>query len=174
MGIVHCSFLVSSHGLSDSLGLIAERIIAELEFEAENGTLPENDGGVDEQGATQHEDTRTAPLTNRGDAVEDAPVTRSQAGDGQEAAVEMLRGRGQTRWQPPMPELLQVETAGHIVERASDAYVITPDDTCEKHKVEYSTGPGRQAGRRWLTEAEFEHLEDAAKVVDDLGAGDGL
>ncbi|KAE9266843.1 hypothetical protein PR003_g31980 [Phytophthora rubi] len=82
MGIVHCSFLVSSHGLSDSLGLIAERIIAELEFEAENGTLPENDGGVDEQGATQHEDTRTAPLTNRGDAVEDAPVTRSQ-GEGQ-------------------------------------------------------------------------------------------
>ncbi|KAE8962882.1 hypothetical protein PF007_g20440 [Phytophthora fragariae] len=80
--IVYCSFLVSSHGLSDSLGLIAERIIAELELEAENGTPPENDGGVDEQGATQHEDTRTAPLTNRGDAVEDAPVTRSR-GEGQ-------------------------------------------------------------------------------------------
>ncbi|KAE9262265.1 hypothetical protein PR003_g33603, partial [Phytophthora rubi] len=76
--IVHCSFLVSSHCPSDSLGPIAERIVAELELEDEEGTLPENGGGVGEQDATQHGDTRAALATSRGDAGEDAPVTRSR------------------------------------------------------------------------------------------------
>ncbi|KAE9258850.1 hypothetical protein PF008_g33509 [Phytophthora fragariae] len=86
----------------------------------------------------------------------------------------MLRGRGQTRWQPPMPELLEVETAGYIVERARRRVRNRAGRYVREHQVEYSTGPGRPAGRRWFTEAEFERLEDAAKVVDDLGAGDGV
>ncbi|KAE9270147.1 hypothetical protein PF001_g28918 [Phytophthora fragariae] len=99
---------------------------------------------------------------------------RAAAGDGQGAAVEMLRGRGQARWQPPMPELLQVETAGYIVERARRRVRNRAGRYVREHQVEYSTGPGRPTGRRWLTEAKFERLEDAAKVVDDFGAGDGV
>ncbi|KAE9219288.1 hypothetical protein PF005_g7929 [Phytophthora fragariae] len=44
-------------------------------------------------------------------------TTLAQLGDDTEA-VEMLRGRGQPRQPVPMPELLQVPTAGYIVVRA--------------------------------------------------------
>ncbi|KAE9256740.1 hypothetical protein PF001_g33367 [Phytophthora fragariae] len=73
-----------------------------------------------------------------------------------------------------MPELLQVETAGFIAERARRRVRNRAGRYVREHQVEYGTGPGRPAGRRWLTEAEFERLEDAAKVVDDLGARDGV
>ncbi|KAE8959471.1 hypothetical protein PR001_g30704 [Phytophthora rubi] len=96
---------------------------------------------------------------------------RAADGDGQGAVVEMLRGRGQVRWQPPMPELLQVETAGYIVERARRRVRNRAGRYVREHQVEYSTGPGRPTGRRWLTEAKFERLEDAAKVVDALEPG---
>ncbi|KAE8970321.1 hypothetical protein PF011_g26466 [Phytophthora fragariae] len=74
----------------------------------------------------------------------------------------------------PMPELLQVATAGHIEERArrrtrnrAGRYVI-------EHEVEYTTRPGMPTGRRWLTAAEFETLLDAGKIADDLTSGDGV
>ncbi|EGZ07891.1 hypothetical protein PHYSODRAFT_288758 [Phytophthora sojae] len=94
--------------------------------------------------------------------------------DEQGAVVDMLRGRGRARWQPPMPELLQVETAGYIVERARRRVSNRAGRYVREHQVEYSTGPERPEGRRWLTEAAFEQLEDAAKVEDDLGTGDGV
>ncbi|KAE8984366.1 hypothetical protein PR003_g24799 [Phytophthora rubi] len=53
--IVHCSFLVSSQCPSDSLGTIAERIVAEVELEDENGTLRENDDGAECDAARRHE-----------------------------------------------------------------------------------------------------------------------
>ncbi|KAE9268807.1 hypothetical protein PR003_g31321, partial [Phytophthora rubi] len=98
----------------------------------------------------------------------------SGAGGDTGATVDMLRGRGRPRQPAPMPELLQVATAGHIEERArrrtrnrAGRYVI-------EHEVEYTTRPGMPTGRRWLTAAEFETLLDAGKIADDLTSGDGV
>ncbi|KAE8962061.1 hypothetical protein PR003_g31095 [Phytophthora rubi] len=98
----------------------------------------------------------------------------SGAGGDTGATVDMLRGRGRPRQPAPMPELLQVATAGHIEERArrrtrnrAGRYVI-------EHEVEYTTRPGMPTGRRWLTAAELETLLDAGKIADDLTSGDGV
>ncbi|KAE9032940.1 hypothetical protein PR003_g8925 [Phytophthora rubi] len=98
----------------------------------------------------------------------------SGASVGAGAQVEMLRGRGRPRQPAPMPELLQVATAGHIEKRArrrtrnrAGRYVI-------EHEVEYTTRPGMPTGRRWLSAAEFETLLDAGKIADDLTSGDGV
>ncbi|KAE8891153.1 hypothetical protein PF010_g8974 [Phytophthora fragariae] len=98
----------------------------------------------------------------------------SGASVGAGAQVEMLRGRGRPRQPAPMPELLQVATAGHIEKRArrrtrnrAGRYVI-------EHEVEYTTRPGIPTGRRWLSAAEFETLLDAGKIADDLTSGNDV
>ncbi|KAE8902053.1 hypothetical protein PF003_g14171 [Phytophthora fragariae] len=73
-----------------------------------------------------------------------------------------------------MPDLLQVATAGHFVERArrraqnrAVLYVI-------EHEVEYTTRPGMPTGRVWLSATEFETLLDVRKIADNLTSGDGV
>ncbi|KAG1689217.1 hypothetical protein DVH05_002710 [Phytophthora capsici] len=73
-----------------------------------------------------------------------------------------------------MPVLLQVETAGHIVEYARRRTRNRAGRYEMEHQVEYSTAPGQRTARRWLTAREFEVLLDAGKIEDDLTAGDGV
>ncbi|KAG1683615.1 hypothetical protein DVH05_011880 [Phytophthora capsici] len=73
-----------------------------------------------------------------------------------------------------MPVLLQVETAGHIVECARRRTRNRAGRYEVEHQVEYSTAPGERAAKRWLTACAFETLLDAGKIEDDLTAGDGV
>ncbi|POM76638.1 Hypothetical protein PHPALM_6101 [Phytophthora palmivora] len=120
--VVHCSFLVSSSCPSDSLGSVAERMLRELE-EEDNEASAEAEDGRDETDTGHDGETSV------------------------QAAVEMLRGRGWTRRPKPMLELLQVETAGHIVEcgrrrarNRAGRYVL-------EHEVEYGVHSGQPTGR---------------------------
>ncbi|ETM40702.1 hypothetical protein PPTG_14704 [Phytophthora nicotianae INRA-310] len=93
---------------------------------------------------------------------------------GAAAEVEMLRGRGRPRRSEPMPALLQVATAGYIVERVRRRVRNRAGRYTLEHQVEYSTQRGQPSGRWWLTHVEFEELDDAGKIEGDLGAGDGV
>jgi len=88
--------------------------------------------------------------------------------------VEMVRGRGRPRLPEPTPVLLQVATAGPIVERARRRVRNRAGRYVLEHEVEYSERPGMQTERRWLTAEKFEELLDAGKVEDDLAARDGV
>ncbi|KAE8953641.1 hypothetical protein PR002_g32315, partial [Phytophthora rubi] len=90
------------------------------------------------------------------------------------AAVEMLRGRGRPRQPVPMPELLQVPTAGYIVERARRRVRNRAGRYELQHEVQYGVRPGGPSSRRWLSATEFEELLDAHKIEGDLGTGDGV
>ncbi|KAG6614839.1 RNA-dependent DNA polymerase [Phytophthora cinnamomi] len=278
--IHHCSFLVSSRCPSDSLGVIAEKLLAELEQEdgASDGGSAVGDGA--EQGGSQHDGESTAATTSSGNTADESTVGESRdegqmmrgdttrdvtagtsgresvttaqlrvpvptrttlSGQDEEEKQRTVKAREETKerrrreaderearvaWRlhvtsrrpqkqkqlvqtllvvflavrkpmitrptqlhdedptltitevtakpPPMPELLQVETAGYIAERARRRVRNRAGRYVREHQVEYSTGPGQPTGRRWLTEEEFEQLDDAAKVTDDLGAGDGV
>ncbi|KAG6622224.1 uncharacterized protein IUM83_09766 [Phytophthora cinnamomi] len=43
-----------------------------------------------------------------------------------------------------------------------------------EHEVQYGVRRGGPMGRRWLSAEEFEALDDAHKIEDDLDAGDGV
>ncbi|KAG6614971.1 RNA-dependent DNA polymerase [Phytophthora cinnamomi] len=160
----------------------ARRQAARHEQEAAEAEAASTDAASGIHGGAEADDHEAKTIARRGPDADDhgchgeaSTDTEESAVDGERGAtVEMLRGQGRPRWQPPMPELLQVETAGYIVERARRRVRNRAGRYVREHQVEYSTGPGRPTGRRWLTEEEFEQLEDAAKVVDDLGAGDGV
>ncbi|KAJ8525454.1 hypothetical protein ON010_g15660 [Phytophthora cinnamomi] len=89
-------------------------------------------------------------------------------------AVEMRQGRGRRRQPAPLPELLQVATAGYIVERARRRVRNRAGRYVLEHQVEYSTRRGGPMGKRWLTAQQFEELLDNGKIEDDLAAGDGV
>ncbi|KAE9178217.1 hypothetical protein PF004_g25549 [Phytophthora fragariae] len=90
------------------------------------------------------------------------------------AAVEMLRGRGRPRQPVPMPELLQVPTAGYIVDRARRRVRNRSGRFELQHEVQYGVRPGGPSSRRWLSATEFEELLDAHKIEGDLGTADGV
>ncbi|KAE8983827.1 hypothetical protein PR001_g23344 [Phytophthora rubi] len=90
------------------------------------------------------------------------------------AAVEMLGGRGRPRQPVPMPELLQVPTAGYIVDRARRRVRNRSGRFERQHEVQYGVRPGGPSSRRWLSATEFEELLDAHKIEGDLGTGDGV
>ncbi|KAJ8518446.1 hypothetical protein ON010_g18208 [Phytophthora cinnamomi] len=99
--------------------------------------------GRDSSGGGGVGDGPPVPVGNRARQV--AEDSRRDGGDregGDGAGVGMLRGRGRPCRQMPLPEQLQVQTAGFIVERAqrrvrnrAGLYVI-------EHEVEYSTRRG--------------------------------
>ncbi|KAE9023030.1 hypothetical protein PR001_g13015 [Phytophthora rubi] len=66
------------------------------------------------------------------------------------AEVEMLRGRGRPRRPEPMPALLQVATAGHIIERARPRVRNRAGRYVLEHEVEYAEQQGQPIARRWL------------------------
>ncbi|KAE9264022.1 hypothetical protein PF001_g31455 [Phytophthora fragariae] len=90
------------------------------------------------------------------------------------AAVEMLRGRGRPRQPVPMPELLQVPTAGYIAERARRRVRNRAGRYELQHEVQYGVRPGGPSSRRWLSATEFEELLNAHKIEGDLGTGDDV
>ncbi|KAE9261614.1 hypothetical protein PF008_g32804 [Phytophthora fragariae] len=71
-----------------------------------------------------------------------------------------------------MPALLQVTTAGHIIERARRRVRNRAGRYVLEHEVEYAEQQGQPTARRW--HEEFEELDDAGKIEGDLGAGDGV
>ncbi|KAE8878226.1 hypothetical protein PF010_g29196 [Phytophthora fragariae] len=73
-----------------------------------------------------------------------------------------------------MPTLLQVATAGHIIERARRRVRNRAGRYVLEHEVEYAEQQGQPTARRWLSHEEFEELDDAGKIEGDLGAGDGV
>ncbi|EGZ12915.1 hypothetical protein PHYSODRAFT_257212 [Phytophthora sojae] len=89
--IVHCSFLVSSRCPSDSLGVIAEKIITELELEDDDAELRRSDGGDEEQVAVQpgdgqdegQHDGRSAVATAHAGAAVDGRVVTEGREEGQ-------------------------------------------------------------------------------------------
>ncbi|KAE8963637.1 hypothetical protein PR002_g29230, partial [Phytophthora rubi] len=101
-----------------------------------------------------------------------------QAGTGSSevggAEVQMLRGRGRPRRPEPRTALLQVATAGHIIERARRRVRNRAGRYVLEHEVEYAEQQGHPTARRWLSHEEFEELDDAGKIEGDLGAGDGV
>ncbi|KAE9290339.1 hypothetical protein PF008_g25636 [Phytophthora fragariae] len=73
-----------------------------------------------------------------------------------------------------MPELLQVPTAGYIVERARRRVRNRAGRYELQHEAQYGVRPGGPSSRRWLSATEFEELLDAHKIEGDLGTGDGV
>ncbi|KAE9077604.1 hypothetical protein PF007_g24183 [Phytophthora fragariae] len=73
-----------------------------------------------------------------------------------------------------MPELLQVPTAGYIVERARRRVRNRAGRYELQHEVQYGVRPGGPSSRRWLSAKEFEELLDAHKIEGDLGTGDDV
>ncbi|KAE8951995.1 hypothetical protein PR003_g34584, partial [Phytophthora rubi] len=106
-------------------------------------------------------------------AGESGDVELAQLSD-DTAAVEMLRGRRRPRQPVPMPELLQVPTAGYIVERARRRVRNRAGRYELQHEAQYGVRPGGPSSRRWLSATEFEELLDAHKIEGDLGTGDGV
>ncbi|ETO74926.1 hypothetical protein F444_09412 [Phytophthora nicotianae P1976] len=164
------NFLVSSRCSSNSLGVVADRILAELA--AEKDVTEERDGGTTmqqeplaveaatggedgdgerrdgEQGPGGREQRDGKQREDDGNASREGEADEGARTGGAAAEVETLRGRGRQRRPEPMPALLQVATAGYIVERArrrvrnrAGHYTLDP-------RVEYSTQRGRPSGRR--------------------------
>ncbi|KAE9266398.1 hypothetical protein PF008_g31617 [Phytophthora fragariae] len=73
-----------------------------------------------------------------------------------------------------MPELLQMPTAGYIVERARWRVQNRAGRYELQHEVQYNVRPGGPSSRRWMSTTEFEELLDARKIECDLGTGDGV
>ncbi|KAE9089912.1 hypothetical protein PF007_g19436 [Phytophthora fragariae] len=73
-----------------------------------------------------------------------------------------------------MPELLQVPTAGYIVDRARRRVRNRSGRFELQHEVQYGVRPGGPSSRRWMSATEFEELLDAHKIEGDLGTADGV
>ncbi|KAE8955365.1 hypothetical protein PR001_g32137, partial [Phytophthora rubi] len=98
--IVHCSFLVSSHCPSDSLGVIAERVIAELELEDGDGGELTNDGSGDGPPATPRIEARATPSADGAGAGEHAP--RPERRGVEQVPTQAAGGNEQRREQAAM------------------------------------------------------------------------
>ncbi|KAE9288914.1 hypothetical protein PF008_g26010 [Phytophthora fragariae] len=141
-------------------GLSAHAGLSSLQQRVESG------GGHRDSQGRERDDASTSGGTNQD--------TRCGEPRGTGVAVEMVRGRGRPRRPEPTPVLLQVVTAGHIVERARRRVRNRAGRYVLEHEVEYSERPGMHVERRWLTAEKFEELLDAGKVEDDLAAGDDV
>ncbi|KAE9169724.1 hypothetical protein PF004_g28099 [Phytophthora fragariae] len=135
--------------------------------DADNGVH----GGDDARQEERDDEGRGASTrSDDGPGVGQAGAGSSEVGG---AEVEMLRGRGRPRRPEPMPTLLQVATAGHIIERARRRVRNRAGRYVLEHEVEYAEQQGQPTARRWLSHEEFEELDDAGKIEGDLGARDG-
>ncbi|KAE9313118.1 hypothetical protein PF008_g19822 [Phytophthora fragariae] len=93
--IVHCSFLASSHFPSDSLGVIAERVIAELELEDGDGAKLTNDGSGDGPPVTPRTEARVTPSAGGDGAGEHAP--RPERRGDEQVPTQVAGGNEQRR-----------------------------------------------------------------------------